>query len=453
MKIRIISFVTFLVIVFAGSIYGQAFLKVTKTNQEQTISLSADQVLEIQLPRKAATGYTWCEASTSADRGVQKSIAQIGESDFINDATSLKLRGNSGIQIIRYVGTMQGTTLLTLELRRPWEKNSPAIDSYSITVVSSGKYTGNYSPTVKAIHKYNNPLTSHLSTLPTKWDWRQQCTPITDQQSCGDCWAFAAVGVVEADINIIDTITRDISEEWLTNCYTGNGCSGCGGGNDPLDAFLQPQGAVYESEDPWTTSEGSGTTGTCGGPYQFHEFITSHSFVPGCVDTTVAPADSIKEYMYKYGPIFSYVDASSTGWNNYTGGIWVETGSSNTDHCIVLVGWCDTTVSDGSGGYWILRNSWGPSWGVNGYMYITYGSDFTGQGADYMVYFLILPPVTDFSASATSSCTGTIQFTDLSDNTPTSWLWNFGDWKYILLWKILHILILQTEHLRFTFSN
>ena len=39
---------------------------------------------------------------------------------------------------------------------------------------------------------------------------------------------------------------------------------------------------------------------------------------------------------------------------------------------IVLVGWKDTTVSDGSGGYWIMRNSWGTDWGVDstGYMYI-----------------------------------------------------------------------------------
>ena len=72
----------------------------------------------------------------------------------------------------------------------------------------------------------------------------------------------------------------------------------------------------------------------------------------------------------------------------------------------------------------------GSDWGVDGtgYMYITYGSDYTGQGADYVVYEPnTLPPATDFSASATTSCTGTIQFTDLSENTPTSWLWTFGD--------------------------
>ena len=114
------------------------------------------------------------------------------------------------------------------------------------------------------------------------------------------------------------------------------------------------------------------------------------------------------------------MDASSNNFNNYSGGILVESGTS-VDHCVVLVGWKDTTVSDGSGGYWILRNSWGPDWGIGntGYMYISYGSDEVGCDADYLVYkevFLTHLPVAGFTASSTSSCSsGTIQFTDQSN--------------------------------------
>ena len=145
MKKVLTVFFSFLAVLNAAITNGQNLIQVTRANQEQIINLSADQVLEIQLPRKASTGYTWCEANTSVDKSIQKSIAQIGEADFIHDAGTI-LNGKtitvSGTEVMRYVGTSQGTTVLTLELRRPWVKNKQAIDSYTITVVSAGKYRG-----------------------------------------------------------------------------------------------------------------------------------------------------------------------------------------------------------------------------------------------------------------------------------------------------------------------
>ena len=64
---------------------------------------------------------------------------------------------------------------------------------------------------------------------------------------------------------------------------------------------------------------------------------------------------------------------------------------------------------------------------------LTYGSDLVGTWADYLVYKggrapCPAPPVASFTASTTSSCSsGTVQFTDNSTNSPTSWSWNFGD--------------------------
>ena len=47
---------------------------------------------------------------------------------------------------------------------------------------------------------------------------------------CGDCWAFASVGTLECNILIHDGVTEDISEEFVTNCYTDSSCGGCNGG-------------------------------------------------------------------------------------------------------------------------------------------------------------------------------------------------------------------------------
>ena len=102
-------------------------------------------------------------------------------------------------------------------------------------------------------------------------------------------------------------------------------------------------------------------------------------------------------------------------FSSYSGGIWTETPPSGyIDHAIDLVGWCGLTAFVPGGGYWILRNSWDVTWGMNGYMYISYGSDLVGTYADYMVYKggtpHNIPPITNFGAAVTNSCTGVIQF-------------------------------------------
>jgi PKD repeat protein/predicted secreted protein len=451
MKNRLLQLIAAVLVLFAFSkIQAQNFVKLTRANQEQTISLSSDQVLEIQLPRKASTGYIWVEAPAASEK-IQKTVAPIGDGEFIHDPVTVtpsnpkgKRVGGSGTQIMRYVGTSQGTTTLTFELKRPWSKNQEVIDSYTITVISAGKYSGTYTPPLKATKHYDHPLTlTPLAGIPASWDWRSQCTPVANQMQCGDCWAFASVGTLECNILITDGVTEDISETFVTNCYTVSGYDGCGGTeySDAHQCWMASYtgansnggGAVYETEDPWTTSEGNGTTGSCGGPYAAHQTIDNYADIGGEDANGVPSVDSIQYHIYYHGPIFIEMDASSNNFNNYTGGILVETGTS-TDHCVDLVGWKDTTVSDGSGGYWILRNSWGTDWGVNntGYMYISYASDLVGSAADYIIYkggtSHDAPPVAGFTASVTSSCTsGTIQFTDESSNSPSAWAWTFGD--------------------------
>jgi C1A family cysteine protease len=430
MKKVLTVFFAFFALVIDAITYGQSIVKVTRANQEQTINLSTGQVLEIQLPRKASNGYTWCEVNNTDKKSISKSIARIEDGDFIHDTSTTpngKTISTSGTQIIRYAGIMQGTTVLTLELRRPWDKNKQVIDSYTITVMSEGRYTGNFMPPKEKTAQH---LTTTSASVPSKWDWRSQCTPIADQQQCGDCWAFAGVGTFECNIKITDGVTRDISEEYLTNCDNQDAL-GCDGGTCPHDYWMAPKGAVYESEDPWTVSEGNGTTGACGGPYVYHETIDSYTQIPNENIFDIPPDSSIKSAIYNYGPIWVGVDASSSAWDTYSGGIFTESGYV-WDHCVVLVGWCDSAAVSG-GGYWIVRNSWGLGWGVGGtgYMYLSYGSDNIGTLANYLVYKggtpHNIPPAANFGAISTSSCNGTIQFADSSYHFPATWHWDFGD--------------------------
>lgn len=423
------------------SLQSQNFVKVSSINHQQTVALACGQVLEIQLPKRPSNGYTWTEAA-SMDKA-QRTIVQVSD-EFTADpmpvsttGKRLKRVGQAGTQTLHYEGTSQGTTVLTLELRRPWEKDTQPLNTFTITVVSAGKYNGSFVPPVNTIHKYSHPLTSPKTTLPTKWDWRAELPPIENQGSCGDCWAYATVGTLESNIKIHDGVTRDISEEFITDCMPiadSADFNGCSGGWCAHRAWLASYtlansaggGAVYETDDP-TTCNGTGQTGNCGAPYTPHETISRYADIDTAAGP-VTPPDSIKYHIYNHGPVWVTGDASN--WN-YSGGIWVQSSQSGIDHAICLVGWCDTTVADGSGGYWILRNSWGSSFGIAGYMYISYGSDSIGTYADYIVYkggtLHNIPPVAMFSASTGQTCTGDISFTDESNNQPTSWLWNFGD--------------------------
>ena len=175
---------------------------------------------------------------------------------------------------------------------------------------------------------------------------------------------------------------------------------------------------------------GNGTTGTCTAPYPYHETIDTFAVVPGEDPIDSIPPDSnMKSAIYNYGPIWVAFDASNYAFNSYTGGIYTES-ATTTDHAVALVGWVDSVGVSG-GGYWILRNSWGASWGMNGYMYISYGSALIGTFANYIVYKGGTPhnvkPTVNFGSTSKSSCTGLIQFVDSSFNEPKSWLWNFGD--------------------------
>ncbi len=435
MKKALLLFSVLLIVAYG---YGQNFISVHENNNGQTINLSPDKVLEIKLPRLSSTGYIWCESPNAMDKSIQRSIENVGDDLFIADnfidSKNGKHRvGQSGIQIIHYKGTSVGTTTLNLELRRPWEKNAIPIQTYSITVISSGKYTGNYLPQKKELPKH---VTSTTKSVPSSWDWRPHCTPIKNQMYCGDCWAYASVATLECNIKIRDGVTKTISEEFVTDCYTED-CYGCDGGWCAHQAWIASYtganplggGAVYETDCP-TTCNSTGNTGTCNtSGYPPHETIDSYADVPGQDQNYIPPDDNMKQAIYDYGPIWVTIDAGSTAFSNYTGGIFTETGSE-LNHAVVLVGWCDSATIDG-GGYWIMRNSWGSTWGINGYMYISYGSDLIGGLANYIVYKggtpHDVPPVANFCSNTTSSCTGIIQFMDNSTNEPTSWLWNFGD--------------------------
>jgi len=292
-------------------------------------------------------------------------------------------------------------------------------------------------PTIQEIAEVD-PTFSSAKSLPTEFDWRDYnghayIGEARDQGGCGSCYSFGAAAAAEGTYNAAtgsyDSNAADFSEAYIAFCLSNispysshfDGCNGADYEYYELQALVDI-GIVEESYFPYTDDKNASCpSATDNAPkIQFESWNRVAS----------SDVDAIKTAIMTYGVVDAAVYVS-TDFQNYSGGVWSDTntGCSNgayttTNHAISLVGWgYDATKGD----YWILRNSWGTSWGENGYMRIAVNSAAVDCAVCYMVYDNVpQPPVAGFSADETSILYGsTVNFTDASANSPTSWSWSF----------------------------
>jgi len=223
---------------------------------------------------------------------------------------------------------------------------------------------------------------------------------------------------LEANIKIKDGIEENLAEQYLLSCNTETwGCDGGWWAHD-YHWWKKPPGeseagAVYEADFPYVAWETP-----CNGPYPHPYRIASWAFVGG--ELSVPPVEAIKQAIYDHGPVAAAVCVGSA-FQSYSGGIFEtnETCNFDVNHAIVLVGWDDNQ------GVWILRNSWGPYWGENGYMRIRYGTSMVGYSANYVVYNSAGPtptptPTRTSTSTPTPTYTPTPTFTATPTATPTA---------------------------------
>ncbi|CAD5222938.1 unnamed protein product [Bursaphelenchus xylophilus] len=207
-------------------------------------------------------------------------------------------------------------------------------------------------------------------TPPSAFDWRDWgiISSIKDQGNCGCCYAFAAVGAVEANHKLYTGDDElDLSEQQMVSCTyqnpnygNNNGCNG--GQSDKVMNYIRDKGITSEASYPYTSGS-SGKIPSC----------KSKSPVIYISDEETLPSgdeDAMADYIYNVGPIVTYLDAHQI--MDYTGGIidapepsggWVIT------HAVVTVGY----GNEGGKDFWVMKNQWGEDYGEAGYFRVRRG--------------------------------------------------------------------------------
>jgi uncharacterized repeat protein (TIGR01451 family) len=209
-------------------------------------------------------------------------------------------------------------------------------------------------------------------SLPGSYDLRTtgKITPVKDQGACGSCWTFGTYGSMESILAPGET--WNFSENNLKDLH-GFDWSPCSGGNAFMSmAYLgRWSGPVNESADPYHDTDVN--TSPPGLPVQKH--VQNVIIIPARGSAT--NNDGFKNALMTYGALDTFMTWVDASYNSSTASFYYN-GSPSTNHSVTLVGWNDSysrsnfaSTPPGDGAF-LIKNSWGTSWGQSGYFWVSY---------------------------------------------------------------------------------
>lgn len=221
-----------------------------------------------------------------------------------------------------------------------------------------------------------HPL-SQQEVVPIDWRTKGVVGPVKDQGHCGSCWSFSTIGPIEEHYAIKYGKQLVLAEQQLVDCSWPYGNNGCNGGLFANGyAYVKQYGAELNSAYPYVANDTACT-------YDSSKVAVR---ISGTI-SAIRSADGLKAALMN-GPASISLHASQPSFRAYTGGIYNDaTCPTSVNHAVQSVGW----GTEGGVNYFIVRNSWGPSWGDQGYIKIAETN--TDLGICGMLYRVPMQPI------------------------------------------------------------
>ncbi|KAG6618761.1 papain-like cysteine protease C1 [Phytophthora cinnamomi] len=211
-----------------------------------------------------------------------------------------------------------------------------------------------------------------VQSLPESWDWRQHgaVTPVKNQGQCGSCWAFSAVAAMESAYQLSTGTLESFSEQELVDCTLG-GVDDCNHGGEMSEGFeeiIQHHGGKIDREKDYEyTAESRGVCNAKDDKALGH--FSAYANVTSGDEAALQAAVATK------GVQAVAIDASSFTFQLYRHGVysWPLCGNAPDalDHGVAAAGYGVYKKKD----FWLVKNSWGDSWGMKGYIMMSRNKD------------------------------------------------------------------------------
>lgn len=208
-----------------------------------------------------------------------------------------------------------------------------------------------------------------VAANPASVDWEAQgvVTPVKNQGQCGSCWSFSTTGSIECNYAIATGKLVSLSEQQLMDCSYSYGNLGCDGGEmDSAFKYVVNEGGLCTEEAyPYTAKDGLCQASSCGTKYDpIQNYTDVDKEDEAALETAAAQ-----------GCVSVAVEANQLAFQYYSSGVLTGDCGTQLDHGVLVVGYGTESGQE----YWKVKNSWGATWGENGYILICKDCDKNGK--------------------------------------------------------------------------